>query len=126
VSLLRFDDNNGQQSFFPRLPNEKVDRSFGNVYTPEFIARFFAKYLRKELPLSRFQRLKIGDPACGSGIFLRAMLETKFDALLDSFTTQSIAEGFDSISGIDIDPNACAAARLSESDKRLVGIGKFE
>ncbi len=124
VSLLRFDDNNGQQSFFPRLPNEKIDRSFGNVYTPEFIARFFAKYLRKELPLSRFQRLKIGDPACGSGIFLRAMLETKFDALLDSFTTQSIAEGFDLISGIDIDPNACAAARLSLSLLSLVLIGK--
>jgi hypothetical protein len=52
------------------------------------------------------------------------MLETKFDALLDSFTTQSIAEGFDSISGIDIDPNACAAARLSLSLLSLVLIGK--
>jgi hypothetical protein len=123
VSLLRFDDT-GQQSFFPPLPVEKIDRSFGNIYTPEFIARFFAKYLRKELPLSRFQRMKVGDPACGSGIFLRAMLETKFDTLLDSFTTQSIAAGFDSVSGIDIDPNACAAARLSLSLLSLVLIGK--
>ena len=119
VSLLRPDDGR-QTSFFPMLPEETFERSFGNVYTPEFIARFFAKYLRKELPLSKFQRLKVGDPACGSGIFLRTILETKFETLLDSFTTQSITEGFESVIGIDIDANACAAARLSLSLLALV------
>jgi type I restriction-modification system DNA methylase subunit len=122
VSLLRYDEG-GQRSFFPALPTEKMERSFGNVYTPEFIARFFAKYLRKELPLSKFQRLKTGDPACGSGIFLRTILETKFETLLDSFTTQSISEGFELVSGVDIDANACAAARLSLSLLSLVLTG---
>ncbi len=119
VSLLRFRDTE-QESFFPPLPDERIERQFGNVYTPEFIARFFAKYLRKELPLSRFQRMSIGDPACGSGIFLRAMLETKFETLLDTLTTQNISEGFQSILGIDIDPNACAATQLSLSLLSLV------
>jgi len=119
VSLLRFRDVE-QESFFPPLPDEKIERQFGNIYTPEFIARFFAKYLRKELPLSRFQRMSIGDPACGSGIFLRAMLETKFETLLDTLTTQNISEGFQSVLGIDIDPNACAATRLSLSLLSLV------
>jgi methylase of polypeptide subunit release factors len=102
------------------LPDEKVERQFGNIYTPEYIARFFAKYLRKELPLNRFQRMSIGDPACGSGIFLRAMLETKFETLLDTLTTQNISDGFQSVLGIDIDPNACAATRLSLSLLSLV------
>ena len=93
VSLLRFRESE-QASFFPPLPDERIERQFGNVYTPEFIARFFAKYLRKELPLSRFQRMSIGDTACGSGIFLRAMLETKFETLLDTLTTQNIFDGF--------------------------------
>jgi methylase of polypeptide subunit release factors len=102
------------------LPDERVERQFGNVYTPEFIARFFAKYLRKELQLSKFQRMSIGDPACGSGIFLRAMLEAKFETLLDALTTQNISDGFRSVLGIDIDPNACAATRLSLSLLSLV------
>ena len=114
VSLLRFDDA-PQQSFFTPLPQETLERSFGNIYTPEFVARFFAKYLRKELSPNKFQRLSVGDIACGSGIFLRMLLETRFEALLDSFTTQTVAESFDSVQGIDIDANACAAARLSLS-----------
>lgn len=114
VSLLRFEET-GQQTFFAPLPEETIERSYGNVYTPEFIARFFAKYLRKELSPSRFQRLRIGDIACGSGIFLRTMLETRFETLLDSFTTQAISDGFSTVSGNDIDANACAAARLSLS-----------
>jgi methylase of polypeptide subunit release factors len=123
VSLLRVRETE-QESFFPPLPDEKVERQFGNIYTPQFIARFFAKYLQKEVPLSRFHRMSIGDPACGSGIFLRAMLEAKFETLLDTLTTQNISDGFQSVSGIDIDPNACAATRLSLSLLSLVLTGQ--
>jgi type I restriction-modification system DNA methylase subunit len=122
VSLLRFEDT-GQQSFFPVLPEETIERSFGNVYTPEFIARFFAKYVRKEMPPTRFQRLRVGDPACGSGIFLRTMLETKFQTFLESLTTEAIAQSFSQVFGVDIDPNAVAAARLSLALLSLVSTG---
>lgn len=122
VSLLRFRDVE-QESFFPVLPEERLERSFGNVYTPEFIARFFAKYVRKEVALSKFQKMSIGDPACGSGIFLRTMLETKFDSLFESLTTQSISDGFKLVTGVDVDQNACAATRLSLSLLSLVLAG---
>jgi type I restriction-modification system DNA methylase subunit len=119
VSLLRFPET-AQKSFLPILPEETIERAFGNVYTPEFIARFFAKYVQKELSLSRFQKTRIGDPACGSGIFLRTMLEAKFDTFLNALTTQDIAASFNQLIGIDIDENACAAARLSLSLLSLV------
>jgi methylase of polypeptide subunit release factors len=119
VSLLRIPDTN-QISLLPPLADESTDRSFGNVYTPEFIARFFARYLRANLPLRTFQRLRVVDPACGSGIFLRAVLELQNEVLLNSRTTESIRTAFDNITGIDVDPNACHAALLSLSLLSLV------
>jgi hypothetical protein len=64
VSLLRNKESD-QTSFFPALPDDRREKSFGNVYTPEFISRFFAKYIRKEVPISKFQKMQIADPACG-------------------------------------------------------------
>ena len=90
---------------------EVPDKGYGAVYTPEYIARFFAHCLRNRLPLAAFRRLKIVDPACGSGIFLRAFLELQNEALLDARTTESVAATFDNILGVDIDLNACHAAR---------------
>jgi methylase of polypeptide subunit release factors len=114
VSLLRASQST-QTAFFPQVPTEVLERSFGNVYTPEFIARFFAKYLRKQLPLRRFQKLKVIDPACGSGIFLRALLETRFSTSSQELTTDGARDSFDSVTGIDIDANACEATKLSLS-----------
>jgi methylase of polypeptide subunit release factors len=124
VSILRIPDS-GQASFFPSLAEESLDRTYGNVYTPEYIARFFARYLRNQLPLRTFQRLRAIDPACGSGIFLRAFLELQNEVLWDDRTTESIRSTFDNVSGIDIDPNACHAARLSLSLLSLVLLGQF-
>jgi type I restriction-modification system DNA methylase subunit len=114
VSVLRL-PYSPQVSLFPRLPEERLERSYGNVYTPEFIARFFARYLRKELSLRSFQRLNAVDPACGSGIFLRVLLELQSETLFDVRTTESLRRLFDGVLGIDIDINACNAAKLSLS-----------
>jgi len=119
VSVLRVPVRD-QLSFLPRMATESLDRAFGNVYTPEFIARFFARYLRLRLPLRTFQRLKVIDPCCGSGIFLRAFLELQNELFLDWRTTDTIRATFDNIIGIDVDPNACHAARLSLSLLSLV------
>jgi hypothetical protein len=72
------------------------------------------------IPLAVFQRLKVVDPACGSGIFLRAFLELQNEALLEARTTESVAATFDNVVGVDIDKNACHAARLSLSLLSLV------
>jgi methylase of polypeptide subunit release factors len=119
VSILRIPDTD-QLSLLPRLAVEELDKSFGAVYTPEYIARFFARYIRNRLPLAAFQRLRVLDPACGSGIFLRAFLELQNEALLEARTTESVAATFDNVLGVDIDANACQAARLSLSLLSLV------
>jgi SAM-dependent methyltransferase len=119
VSILRLPEDE-QMSLLPKLAIEELDKSYGAVYTPEYIARFFARYVRNRLPLASFQRLRILDPACGSGIFLRAFLELQNEALLETRTTESVAATFDNVLGIDVDPNACQAARLSLSLLSLV------
>lgn len=119
VSLLRVPESE-QLSLLPKMAVEELDKSYGAIYTPEYIARFFARYIRNRLPLASFQRLRIVDPACGSGIFLRAFLELQNEALLESRTTESVAATFDNVLGIDVDPNACQAARLSLSLLSLV------
>jgi methylase of polypeptide subunit release factors len=119
VSILRIPETD-QLSLLPQMAIEELDKGYGAIYTPEYIARFFARYIRNRLPLASFQRLKILDPACGSGIFLRAFLELQNEALLESRTTESVAGTFDNVVGIDVDPNACQAARLSLSLLSLV------
>jgi type I restriction-modification system DNA methylase subunit len=124
VSVLRLPQTH-QTTLFPMLAEERVERSYGNVYTPEFVARFFAKYLRRQLPLGSFQRLKVADPACGSGIFLRTVLELQHEVLFDSLTTESLKRMFQNVLGLDVDPNACQAARLSLSLLAMVLMDKL-
>lgn len=124
VSILRI-PNTTQLSFLPSLAEERFEWKLGNVYTPEFIARFFARYLRARLPLRTFQRLRILDPSCGSGIFLRCLLELQNEALFDLRTTDSIRDTFANATGIDVDPNACHAAQLSLSLLSLTLAGEF-
>jgi len=124
VSILRTTPTD-QSSFWPRLAETTSERGYGNVYTPEFIARFFARYLRTQLPLRTFQRLEVVDPACGSGVFLRAFLELQNEVLWGTRTTESIRNSFENITGVDVDPNACHAARLSLSLLSLVLLGEF-
>ncbi len=119
VSVLRVPETK-QFSLLPRMALEEVDKGYGAIYTPEYIARFFARYIRNRLPLSLFQRLKILDPTCGSGIFLRSFLELQNEALLEARTSESVAATFQNVLGIDVDPNACQAARLSLSLLSLV------
>ena len=114
VSILHLEES-AQKSLplFPRLPEEELNRAYGSIYTPQFVARFFARYLREQLPPSAFRHLKTVDPACGSGIFLRTLLELQCDPEQDTITTEMIDTSFDNAFGMDIDENACQATRLS-------------
>ncbi|HEV3137327.1 MAG TPA: N-6 DNA methylase, partial [Pirellulales bacterium] len=70
VSILRNPDNE-QMQLFPGLSEELTNKSLGSYYTPQYIARFFARYVQEHTPPRDFRDMKIVDPACGSGIFLR-------------------------------------------------------
>lgn len=124
VSILSVEQS--EQStlpLFPRLPEEERNKAYGSIYTPQFVARFFARYLREQMPPLAFKRISTMDPACGSGIFLRTILELQCDPTQDGVTTDQIKEAFANALGLDIDENASQAARLSLSLLHLVLTG---
>jgi hypothetical protein len=112
ASILKVEETN-QLTLFANFPREENNKAFGAVYTPQYIARFFAKYLKQNLPPSLFYKTKIAEPSVGSGIFLRSMLEVKCDPRIEENSTDRIKEAFTDILGIDVDANACQASRLS-------------
>lgn len=114
-----------QLALFGGELEEYADRSRGAVYTPQFIARFFARFLEANHTPARFARLKTIDPACGSGIFLRTLLELQCDPQHTSNLRETAARAFENVRGIDIDQNACKAARLSLYLLHLTLTGEF-
>ncbi|MCH8095509.1 MAG: N-6 DNA methylase [Proteobacteria bacterium] len=126
VSVLEFDEkSDGQLSFIPTVPVERPTTKIGAIYTPQFIASFFARYVRDNMTPRAFRKFRSFDPACGSGIFLRTLLELQCDPLVPDVTPQTIQNSFASIYGIDRDPNACHATRLSLSLLHLVATGRL-
>jgi len=111
VSILNF--NEKDLTLFPSIPSEQFAKTYGSVYTPQFIARFFVRYVRELTPPNFFRNLKILDPACGSGIFLRTFLEIKCSPTFDGVSSQEIENNFNLIYGFDIDENAIEASKLS-------------
>ena len=125
VSEMQFPEEGGNQySFLPSLPEEISAAHEGVVYTPQFIASFFARYLNEELPPRVLRSMKIVDPACGSGIFLRTLLEIQTVSLLNP-NSEKYKDLFLSVKGVDIDENAIVATKLSLSLLYLILTGKF-
>jgi len=120
VSLLRFEEPGTQLSFLPSLPKEEYDKSYGSVYTPQFIARFFARFLYNRLPPLVFRKIKTIDPACGSSIFLRTILELQSVSNYNGISSEDVALLFRRVYGIDIEETAIQASKLSISLLYLV------
>ena len=112
VSAMNHEDS-VQFAMFPTGNEEAWNKVLGGVYTPQYIASFFAKYLKKNMSIEKFVDSTVIDPACGSGIFLRAVLEQKLLAKEEIGETTTNGIDMDTVLGVDIDPNAVAAARLS-------------
>jgi hypothetical protein len=125
VTVLR-ERETDQLTLFADLPEEVADRSLGAIYTPQYIARFFARFLRDNLTPRMFRALRVADPACGSGIFLRTLLEMQCDPFqFEGVIEESIRDAFRNVLGIDWDANACHATRLSLALLHLVLTGEF-
>ena len=114
-----------QPSLFPDPPEEVPNRDIGGFYTPQYIAGFFARFLATVYTMPALRELSIADPACGSGIFLRTMLESQCDPLQRIDVTSTARRAFANVMGIDVEPNACKATRLSLSLLYLVLTGEF-
>ncbi len=119
TALLHVEES-PQMTMFPRLPEEEWNKKHGSIYTPQFIARYFARFLRNQLPHKLFRQLKTIDPACGSGIFLRTLLELQCDPLQDNVTTEMIKQAFANVEGWDNDENAINATLYSLASLHLV------
>ncbi len=124
ISILKV-ETNAQLSFFPEVPVEEINKLYGTVYTPEYIARFFAKYIKENLAPSEFRNIKTAEPAVGSGIFLRSLLELQCDPRKGFMSNEEIKTCFTNVTGIDIDSNACKASELSLALLQLILTGEF-
>jgi hypothetical protein len=109
-----------QLAFIAPTPIEQAPSRTGSIYTPQFIAGFFARYIRENTTPKRFRTLRSLDPACGSGIFLRTLLELQCSPLDPAITKAAIKEAFSRAEGYDRDPNASEATRLSLALLHLV------
>ncbi|WP_192825321.1 N-6 DNA methylase [Rufibacter sp. LB8] len=123
VSILKIEET-PQTSLWPVVA-EELNKATGTVYTPQYIARFFAKYLQSQLPVSKFLNLKTLEPAIGSGIFIRTLLELQWEAFDGQLEENIYRNNFENLLGLDIDENACQATRLSISLLHLLAFNKF-
>jgi len=111
----------GQLDLFQTDHYEELERLPGTVFTPQYIARFFARYVLQRIGIERFTSAKIIDPACGSGIFLREALEVASENDASNLQLKTMVE---KISGHDIDETACESANLSLSLFQMSRFGK--
>jgi adenine-specific DNA-methyltransferase len=92
-------------------------KSQGIYYTPKYIVEFIVKetlgeVLKKAKP-KEISKIKVLDPACGSGSFLTAA----YERILESIGKQSLFTKFDilkdNIYGVDLDMQAVEIAQLN-------------
>ena len=126
VAVMK-DSQSVQLSMLPTASEEEWNRQLGGVYTPQYIANFFAKYLRDRFPGDQFLHATVADPACGSGIFLRSVMEQKLLSVSfpDTKDPNLVASALDSLFGVDVDRNAVSAAALSLALLHLAAVGKL-
>jgi len=128
VALLRPEQSNaeaGQLSLLRPIPQEVHQHKSGAIYTPQFVAGFFSRFIRENLTPKSFRELRSIDPACGSGIFLRNLLELQCDPFAPGITPASITHAFSRTEAIDKDINACEATRLSLALLHLIATGSL-
>ena len=113
-----------QFSLFPSAHEEAWNKQLGGIYTPQYIASFFARYLQSQLPPSEFLLSTVADPACGSGVFLRAVMEQKLTGTGND-PARDADKALGSLFGVDVDENAVAASRLSLSLLYLAARGEL-
>ena len=128
VSVMQ-DDDSVQFSMFPSSREEAWNKQLGGIYTPQYIAGFFARYLQSQMSNEQFIRSSVADPACGSGIFLRTVMEQKMHGGEINASEWPIGRdthlGLSSLLGIDVDENAAAASRLSLALLHLARYGEL-
>jgi hypothetical protein len=128
---------NKAQNRFQKLKDESKNRTELEIYTPETIVKYICKetiepFIKGKKP-DEISKLKIVDPACGSGSFLLGAYSFLLDYHLDYYTelkrngkkvpqlnvagklTNEVKKKIliNNIYGVDLDSNAVEVAKLS-------------
>lgn len=119
VSILRVNSTEQLSFWGGPIPQEEKKKSSGTYYTPQFVARFFARFIENFKPELKYSAFSVLEPAVGSGIFLRTVLERKAE-ILGNNNLDEIQKSFELVEGVDINPTACDAAKLSLTLLHLV------
>jgi len=93
---------------YQELVDPKDRHDLGEYYTPDWLCERIADEL---LPGSGFVRVL--DPACGSGSFLRAAIAHFMRANPDGSDASRLAQVLDSVVGIDVHPLAVTISRAT-------------
>lgn len=112
ISILSLENTPQTSLFTPLATNDNIKEQ-GSVFTPQYIARFFSRYLQENIPPFELRNVKVFEPSVGSGMFLRTFLEITCDPRLKSVDTSYINNFFQNVTGVDIDKNAVKATQLS-------------
>ncbi|MCX6385015.1 MAG: N-6 DNA methylase, partial [Actinobacteria bacterium] len=101
--------------------DENKRKSQGIYYTPKYIVEFIVretlgKVLKKTKP-KELSKIKVLDPACGSGSFLTAAYDKILETLIKQNPQTSLFSKFDilkdNIFGVDLDTQAVEIAQLN-------------
>ena len=93
VSLLRSKDS-PQLKLFPDVPQEVARKATGLIYTPQYIARFFARYLKESLTPKYFRQLRVADRHADREFFCGTLLEMQCDPLHNADVRDVAAKAF--------------------------------
>lgn len=104
-------------------PQEELNKTSGSYYTPQFIARFFCRFLEKCCPDILNTSKTILEPSVGSGIFLRTLLEAFIEK--NNSSSEKIKRVFCDITGIDKNKTACDATNLSLTLLHLISTNEL-
>ncbi len=102
-------DRQGQ--IFPLLAESARTQTSGVHYTPQYLARFMARYVIDSTSKLESMKWNFVDPACGSGVFLRAIAERILQS--GQSNDEPSSSVFSRLHGRDINPAAANAALLS-------------
>ena len=95
------------ESFIPSI----VRHSFGEYYTPYWLADSVVENAIKHLPDSKKCKFSVIDPCCGSGTFLINVLHRRVKTLENN--NVSFYDLVDGIVGVDLNPLAVLMARIN-------------
>lgn len=124
VGMLRA-ETSPQLYLFHKMSKVERERALAAVYTPQYIGSFFRRLWEQHNAPIDIRKARILDPACGSGILLRSMVEAKLQANRCWQGEAPDNTFVQDVQGIDIDPAACSAAYLSLSLLHLLEYGEL-